>query len=104
MAEDVAPRPMVLEEFLPLVGKQFVANCDPVEVEITLIDASPLKDHGVTDRPPFILVFRTPPEAMLTDGSYVLRCGEWGPDLISIGSLIAPARTEPGYYYQAVFN
>jgi hypothetical protein len=25
MSDDIAPRPMVLEEFLPLVGKRFVA-------------------------------------------------------------------------------
>ncbi len=104
MSEDIAPRPMVLEEFVPLVGRRFVAKCEPAEVEITLVEASPLKDHGIADRPPFILVFHTPPEVMLTDGNYILRCGKWGPDLISILSLISPARSEPGFYYQAVFN
>lgn len=100
----IASRPMVLEEFLPLVGKRFVAKCEPAEVEITLVDAMPLKDHGVADRPPFILVFHTPPEIQLLDGSYLLKCGKWGPDRISIWSLIPPARSAPGYYYQAVFN
>ena len=41
---------------------------------------------------------------MLGDGSYILRCGKWGPDLISIWSTLAPVKAEPGYYYQAVFN
>ncbi len=102
--DDVASRPMVLEEFLPLVGKRFIADCTPAEVEISLVDASPLKDHGITDRPPFLLVFHTPPEIQLLDGSYLLKCGKWGPDRISIWSLIPPPNSPPGYYYQAVFN
>jgi hypothetical protein len=101
---ETLPRPMVLEEFTPLVGKRFVADCDPAEVEITLIEASPMRDHGMASRPPFILIFHTPPEYMLGDGSYVLSCGKWGPDLISIWSTLAPPGSEPGYYYQAVFN
>ncbi|HEX4848134.1 MAG TPA: hypothetical protein VFV30_08315 [Novosphingobium sp.] len=102
--DDILHRPMVLDEFLPLVGRQFLANCDPAEVELTLVEASPLKDRGVTDRPPFILVFHTPPEAMLVEGSYVMRCGGWGPDRISIWPTMPPRPAEPGYYYQAVFN
>lgn len=101
---DIAPRPMVLDEFTPLVGKRFVADCDPTDVEITLIEASPLRDHGMAERPPFILIFHTPPEYMLGDGTYVLKCGKWGPDIISIWSTLAPVGGEPGYYYQAVFN
>lgn len=101
---EILPRPMVLEEFAPLVGSAFIAHCDPDEVELALIEATALKDRGVTDRPPFILIFRTPPEVMLVEGSYVMRCGPWGPDRISIWPTIAPHRAEPGYYYQAVFN
>lgn len=100
----IASRPMVLDEFLPLVGKRFIADCNPSDVEITLTDALPLKDHGITDRPPFILIFHTPPEYMLAEGSYAMRCGKWGPDRIYIGSMVAPAMAEPGYYYQAIFN
>lgn len=101
---EILPRPMVLEEFLPLVGKRFIANCDLAEVEIALVEASPLKDHGMADRPPFLLVFHTPPEVQLLDGNYILKCGNWGPDRISIWSLIPPVNAAPGYYYQAVFN
>jgi hypothetical protein len=101
---EIAFRSMILEEFLPLVGKAFVADCQPNEVEITLVEASPLRDHGLADRPPFILIFYSPPEYMLGDGTYVLRCGGWGPERISIWSTLPPAKTQPGYYYQAVFN
>ncbi len=101
---DIVHRPMVLEEFAPLVGKRFVAHCDPAELELTLVEASPLKDHGMTERPPFILIFHTPPEMMLVEGDYVMRCGAWGPDRISILPTLAPLRAAPGYYYQAVFN
>lgn len=105
MAEpEILPRPMVLEEFLPLVGRAFVAHCEPAEIEIALVEAAPLKDRGLTSRPPFILIFRTPPEALLVEGSYVLRCGSWGPDRISIWPTIAPHQAAPGHYYQAVFN
>lgn len=100
----MATRPMVLEEFTPLIGCSFTADCEPKSVEITLVEANPLKANLAAPRPPFILIFHTPPEYMLGDGSYVLRCGKWGPDLISIWSTIAPAQSEPGYYYQAVFN
>ena len=101
---DFATRPMVLEEFEPLVGKSFIADCESAHIEIKLVEASALRDHSRTPRPPFILIFHTPPEYMLGDGSYILRCGKWGPDRISIWSTIAPANAEPGYYYQAVFN
>ncbi|MFM5894147.1 MAG: DUF6916 family protein [Novosphingobium sp.] len=105
MSDDsVLHRPMVLDEFAPLVGHRFVAHCDPAVVELTLLEASPLKDRGLTERPPFILMFHTPPEAMLVEGSYVMRCGAWGPDRISISPTLAPLQADPGYYYQAVFN
>lgn len=103
-SSEIAFRSMILEEFLPLVGQRFIAHCEPNEVEITLVEASPLRDHSQVERPPFILIFHTPYEYMLGDGTYILRCGKWGPDQISIWSTIAPANAEAGYYYQAVFN
>lgn len=102
--DDIATRPMVLDEFTPLVGKLFVADCEPADIEIRLVEASPLRDHSATARPPFILIFYTPPEYMLGDGSYILRCANWGPDRISIWSTSKPMNADEGYYYQAVFN
>ena len=102
--DEFATRPMVLEEFAPLVGEQFVADCEPANIEIKLVEASPLRDFGRLERPPFILIFHTPPEYMLGDGNYILRCGKWGPDRVSIWSTVPPGGAEPGYYYQAVFN
>lgn len=101
---EIAFRSMVLEEFSPLIGQRFVADCQPKAVEITLVEASPLRTNRTDLRPPFILIFYTPPEIFLVDGSYVMRCGKWGPDRIWIGSTIAPPDEKPGQYYQAVFN
>lgn len=97
-------RPMLLEEFTPLIGRTFKVDAEPKEIEIELIEAYSLTDRGVTDRPPFILIFRTGPETMLVDGSYRMRCGNWGPDRIAIWGTTRPNGAEPGYHYQAVFN
>lgn len=102
--DDFTTRPMVLEEFAPLVGELFTADCEPANIEIRLVEASPLRDHSMAPRPPFILIFYTPPDYMLGDGNYILRCGNWGPDRISILSTTRPPDGEAGYYYQAVFN
>ncbi len=95
---------MVIEEFLPLVGSHFLADCDPEPVKIKLIEATPLRPNPVVARPPFILVFHTAPDVRLLEGSYVLRCGQFGPDLVYLSSMIAPPNSDKGYYYQAVFN
>lgn len=101
---EILLRPMTLNEFEPLVGRDFAVDTSPREVEITLIEASPLPDCGQLDRPPFILIFRSRPEVMLVDGIYAMRCKDFGPELVGLSSLMAPLRSEPGYYYQAVFN
>jgi hypothetical protein len=98
------PRPMILEEFTPLLGKEFRADCSPGEVPLVLTEAYPLKDRGITTRPPFMLIFRSPPEAVLIEGSYVMKCGGWGPEMIHIAQIVAPLNAEPGHYYQALFN
>lgn len=102
--DDFTTRPMVLEEFAPLVGALFIADCEPADIEIRLVEASPLRDHSMAPRPPFILIFYTPPEYLLGDGTYTLRCGNWGPDRVTIWSTNAQPNAEAGYYYQAVFN
>jgi len=98
------PRPMVLDEFLSLVGKGFVADCAPRPVELTLVEASPDRHGGLPDRPPFILVFRSAPDALLVSGSYAMRAEGFGPDLIYISEMAPPAGAAEGRYYQAVFN
>lgn len=95
---------MAIEEFLPLVGEWMLADCDPEPVKIRLLSATPLADHFKGDRPPFVLTFFSPPHAQLLEGGYVLRCGQFGPDIVYISSLIPPHGGEAGFYYQAVFN
>lgn len=101
---EIAFRPMILDEFTPLLGRVFTADCEPKSVKLTLVEAYPLRASLTTIRPPFILIFYTPPEVLLVDGIYALRCGSWGPDHISIGSTLAPPEADAGHYYQAVFN
>ncbi|MBX9815944.1 MAG: hypothetical protein A4S12_13275 [Proteobacteria bacterium SG_bin5] len=100
----VTPRPMLLDEFTPLLGKEFRVDCTPAEVPLVLTEAYPIRDSGLADRPPFMLIFRSPPEAVLITGGYVMRCGGWGPEIIHIEQVAALKDAEPGHYYQAVFN
>ena len=104
MAKDLAFRTMTLDEFLPLVGKRMVADCTPDEVPLTLVEASPSRTTPGDVRPPFLLIFRSDLNALLTDGIYTVTGPGFGPDYIAITSLIAPRNGSPGYYYQAVFN
>jgi hypothetical protein len=97
-------RIMKIEEFANLVGQKFIADCSPKPTELKLVEVSPLKTYGSGDRQPFILVFHTPPEKLLVSGSYVMRCGSFGPDAVYISDMLPPPGSEAGYYYQAVFN
>jgi hypothetical protein len=101
---DIAPRPMFLHEFTPMVGQLLLADCNPSPVEIKLVEARPLANNARLDRPPFLLVFRTPAEILLVAGIYAMKCGEWGPELIYIEQMISPDPTDNGHFYQAVFN
>ena len=102
---EILPRPMTIDEFTPLVGQEFEVDCTPATAIIRLVEATPLRDLGISDRPPFILVFRSAPEMMLIDGLYTLRSGSFGPAAIGIGSMVAPIGGAPGhYYYQSIFN
>lgn len=102
---EILPRPMTIDEFTPLVGQDFEVDCTPATATIRLVEATPLRDLGNSDRPPFILVFRSAPEVMLIDGIYTLRSGSFGPAAIGIGSMVAPIGGAPGhYYYQSIFN
>ena len=100
----ILPRDMVIEEFLPLVGQMFDLHTDPAPIGIRLVDARPLVNHAQLQRPPFILVFHSSPQAMLVPGGYVMKCGTFGPDIIHIHDMTPPPGAEAGFYYQAVFN
>ena len=95
---------MVLEEFLPLVGQWFLADCEPEPVKLKLVEAAPYRPNSVDPRPPFALLFYTGPDARLLEGTYTLRCGAFGPDLIHLGDMLPPRGAEAGFYYQAHFN
>ena len=95
---------MILEEFVPLVGTALLVDCQPDAARLTLVSAKPLPATAQADRPPFSLMFRSEPDVLLVDGSYVMRGDAFGPDRIFISSLVAPSQSPPGYYYQAVFN
>lgn len=95
---------MKIEEFAPMLGQKFIADCSPKPTELKLVEVSPLKTYGSGGRQPFILVFHTPPERRLLEGDYIMRCGPFGPDHIYISDMIPPPESEAGYYYQAIFN
>jgi hypothetical protein len=99
------PRSMVLTEFADLVGQPFRVDTSPEELEIDLVEAKPLRDQRMADRPPFLLVFRSAPDAMLLAGTYVMKARGFGPDLIYISPTVAPPGDRSGHhFYQAVFN
>jgi hypothetical protein len=95
---------MTLDEFMPMLGQNLLADCSPQPVELKLTAVRPLTNHARLDRPPFVLVFRTPPQILLVAGVYAMRCGDWGPDLIYIEQMAAPEAKDDGHFYQAVFN
>ncbi len=101
---DLVPRPMTMNEFAPMVGQVLLADCNPKPAELKLVEMRPLKDQGLVERPPFVLVFHSAPQILLLTGIYAMRCGEWGPDLIYIEEMASLGFKEPGHYYQAVFN
>lgn len=104
MAAELAPRPMVIEEFTPRVGQLFRLDCSPRSVDIILVSATPLSDHGGTMRLPFALLFQSDPQIVLEAGIYTMRSGPFGPDLVYLEQTIPPPGAPVGNYYQAVFN
>jgi hypothetical protein len=95
---------MLLDEFEPLVGRQLLVDCDPRSATLTLTEAYPLRQAAFGDRQPFMLIFRSEPEVVLVSGSYVMRCGLFGPASIHILPVAPTLGGPPGNYYQAVFN
>lgn len=103
-SSEILPRTMVLEEFTPHLEQTFQAECVPKSVDLTLVEAYPLKDQGVTTRPPFILIFHSAPNSLLLAGTYVMRSGKFDPFSICIEPTMPALGAAPGHYYQAVFN
>lgn len=104
MTQDVPPRTMTLDEFTPYLATVFTAQCVPKDIDLTLVEAYPMKNHARLDRPPFMLIFHSDPMTLLTDGLYVLRSGAWGPAAVGLQNIVPAPGAAPGHYYQAVFN
>jgi hypothetical protein len=104
MTTELIPRPMVIEEFQPHVGKLFRLDCEPRNVDITLVSVTPLTNHRPSMRPPFLLMFHSDPMVQLGTGIYTMRSGSFGPDMVYIEQTMPPPDAFPGHYYQAVFN
>ena len=102
--DSIIPRDPHLDEFLPFVGQTIWADCDPAPVPLALIEATPLVNRAGLTRPPFLLVFRSAPEALLVSADYVLRNERFGPDRVSLTQMARPSSGPPGHYYQAIFN
>jgi hypothetical protein len=99
-----APRPLHHADFTPLVGRTLWAQCDPNAVELELMEATPLVNRAELDRPPFILIFRSAPKALLVSATYQLHGHGFGPEPVDLIQIARPASGPPGHYYQAVFN
>lgn len=104
-SQEIVQRPIHLHEFTPMVGQTLLVDCQPRVAELVLVEASPLNQRTVTERLPFILIFRSKPEVQLVEATYAMRCGEFGPELIYIIPMGPQVGDAPaGNYYQAVFN
>lgn len=101
---EILPRPMVLDEFVDLVGQDLLLDSIPHPLKLRLIEASPLRTITADGRRSFILVFRSVPEQYLVDGTYLMKTATFGPTPIFISSIVPPQGSEAGYYYQAIFN
>ena len=98
------PRPMSIDEFVPLVGRAFQVDCTPNTVTITLTDATLMRATPGAANPSFSLIFRSAPEVLLVSGTYAMQSGRFGPAAIHLAPVVSPLGSAPGYTYQAVFN
>lgn len=104
MIQDIPPRTMLLDDFMPYLHTAFTVECTPGNVELTLVEAYPRKDHAGLERPPFTLIFHSDPMIVLTEGLYVVGSEAFGSATIGLLSTGAAPGSPPGHYYQAVFN
>ena len=99
----LSTRAIAIDEFAPMVGHSFLADCDPRVAELVLVAVHP-HDRQIIPRVSFTLVFQSASEIQLLTGMYRLRCGNFGPDIVYIEPMIPPREAPQGNYYQAVFN
>ena len=105
MTKPLIPRQIFFHEFEPLVGQTFVADCNPRPAELKLERAVPIRMTGAIVRPQFTLIFSSSPSVFLVASTYTLRCGQFGPEMIDLAPIIAPAENGAGrHYYQATFS
>lgn len=98
------PRTLFIEQFLPLKGRAFIADCDPKAAELQLVDVQPGRQRQGGIGVSFALLFRSNPDVLLVAGLYKIRCGNFGPEVVYIEATTPPAEGGTGYYYQSVFN
>jgi hypothetical protein len=99
------PRPMFFHEFEPLVGQTFLADCNPRPAELELVEARPIRLSVALPRPQFTLIFRSASSVSLVAGTYTMRCGPFGPELIYIAPTLPPPGASDGdHFYQAAFG
>jgi hypothetical protein len=103
-SQTIAPRAIALHEFEPLVGQILLVDCTPRVAELQLIEAKPLRQPPDSVRIPFSLLFHSSGAILLVSGSYAMRCGDFGPELIFITPVTPPVGAAPGHYYEAIFN
>ncbi|MGU3392474.1 DUF6916 family protein [Sphingomonas sp. M1A8_2b] len=96
-------RAIAIDEFIPMVGRTLLADCDPCVAELVLVAVHP-HDRQISARISFTLVFRSESEIQLVTGMYRLRSRNFGPDTVYIEPMIPPCDAVRGNYYQAVFN
>ena len=96
-------RAIAIDEFIPMVGRILLADCDPCAAELVLVAVHP-HDRQISARISFTLVFRSESQIQLVTGMYRLRCINFGPDTVYIEPMIPPREAARGNYYQAVFN
>ena len=105
MTTDTLHRPMFIEEFEPLVGQIFEADCTPKVAQLKLVSVLPSRFPAGPLRKPFTLIFHSSPAVMLVGALYKMRCPGLEPAMIYIEPTAPPAAgAAAGHYYQAVFN
>ncbi|WP_033919721.1 DUF6916 family protein [Sphingomonas sp. 37zxx] len=90
-----------LDQFAPYLEQDFIAGPEPTAPVLTLIEAEPLRNHGVATRAPFALLFRSNHTPMLEQGQYRLTHAVAGTHDIF---LVPVGRNDGGILYEAIFN